>query len=132
MRSAKFRRGQEFFREAVVNNFGGRCGVTGLAIRDLLIASHILPWAKYPAERLNVRNGVCLSRLHDAAFDSGLMAFDESLRLVLSRRLKEELPQQTVADNFGAYEGEPLRIPEDSLPPEPAFLAKHRVRVFQH
>src|ERR1039458_4539861 len=76
--NAKVRRGQEYFRDAVLNNFGGRCGVTQLAVRDLLVASHILPWGSHPAERLNVRNGICLSRLHDAAFDRGLIAFDRS------------------------------------------------------
>ena len=78
--SVKLRRGQEYFRDAVLNNFGGKCGVTGLAVRELLVASHILPWGAHPAERLNVRNGLSLSRLHDAAFDSGLIAFDEALR----------------------------------------------------
>jgi hypothetical protein len=65
----KQRRGQEYFRDAVFNNFGGCCGVTGLTERALLVASHILPWDAHPAERLNVRNGLSLSRLHDAAFD---------------------------------------------------------------
>jgi len=55
-----------------------------------------LPWADMkqavglkakppgPEERLNVRNGICLSCLHDAAFDCHLISFDEELRLVLS------------------------------------------------
>ena len=129
MSNVKQRRGQEYFRDAVLNNFGGRCGVTELAIRELLVASHILPWGTHAAERLNVRNGLCLSRLHDAAFDRWLMGFDDQLRLVLSPRLKAELPKKCVADNFGRYEGEVLRIPEDSVLPELAFLAEHREKV---
>jgi hypothetical protein len=86
--NVKIRHGQEYFRDAVLNNFGGRCGVSGLALRELLIASHILPWGTHIAERLNVRNGLCLSRLHDAAFDRGLIAFDDQFRLLLSPRLK--------------------------------------------
>jgi putative restriction endonuclease len=97
--SVKQRRGQEYFRDAVLNNFAGCCGVTQLAIRELLVASHILPWGTHEKERLNVRNGLCLSRLHDAAFDQGLIAFDGNLRLVLSRRLRSELPQRAVAEN---------------------------------
>ena len=80
--TVKARRGQNYFREAVINNGGGCCGVTGLAVRDLLIASHILPWGTHPEHRLNVRNGICLSRLHDAAFDRGLITFDDSLQLI--------------------------------------------------
>jgi putative restriction endonuclease len=126
--SVKLRRGQEYFRDAVLNNFGGRCGVTGLAVRELLVASHILPWGKHPAERLDVRNGLSLSRLHDAAFDRYLIAFDDKFRLLLSPRLKSELSQRAVAENFGAYAGEPLQIPEDAALPDSAFLAEHRRR----
>ena len=129
--SVKLRRGQEYFRDAVLNNFGGRCGITGLGVRELLIASHILPWGSHVSERLNVRNGLCLSRLHDAAFDRGLIAFDDTLRLLLSPRLKAELSQRAVAGSFGAYVGQPLSLPEDAALPELAFLAEHRAKIFR-
>lgn len=128
--NVKIRRGQEYFRDAVLNNFAGRCGVCGLAVRDLLVASHILPWSKFPAERLNVRNGLCLSRLHDAAFDQYLIAFDDNMRLLLSPRLKAELPQRSVAENFGAFAGEALVLPDDAQPPDQDFLSTHRGRFF--
>ncbi len=128
---AKVRRGQDFFREAVINNSGGCCSVTRLAIRDLLVASHILPWRSHPEHRLNVRNGICLSRLHDAAFDRGLISFDETFRLLLSPRLKVELSQRAVAENFGAYAGEPLFFPDDAVLPDSAFLSKHVATIFR-
>lgn len=126
--TVKQRRGQDYFRQAVLNNFGGRCGVTQLAVRELLIASHIVPWGECESERLNVRNGLCLSRLHDAAFDVGLITFDDGLRLVLSPKLRAELPQKTVADNFGAFDHEPLKLPQDAVPPDLEFLARHRAK----
>jgi putative restriction endonuclease len=129
--NVKLRRGQDYFREAVLNNFGGRCGITGLAVRELLIASHILPWGTHVLERLNVRNGLSLSRLHDAAFDRGLVTFNDSLQLVLSPRLKAELSQRAVAENFGNYEGQPLSLPDDAAPPDVSFLAKHRTKIFK-
>lgn len=129
--SVKVRRGQDYFRDSVLNNFGGRCGITGLAVRELLIASHILPWGKYEAERLNVRNGIALSRLHDAAFDVGLVTFDSDLRLKLSKGLKSYLPQKTVYECFAAYEGEPLHLPKDAVLPDEKFLAVHRAKSFE-
>ncbi|MBI5766360.1 MAG: HNH endonuclease [Verrucomicrobia bacterium] len=126
--TVKIRRGQDYFRNAVLNNFHGRCGVCGLAIRELLIASHILPWGKHEAERLNVRNGLCLSRLHDAAFDNLLIAFDDNYRLLLSPTLKAALPRKIIADTFGAFAGAPLNLPSDALLPDPRFLAAHRAR----
>ena len=129
--TVKQRRGQEYFREVVLNNFAGRCGVTGLAVRELLIASHILLWGNHETERLNVRNGLCLSRLHDAAFDRGLISFDDDLRLLLSPRLQKELPQRAVAENFGSYAGEALLLPPDAITPESVFLDTHRKAIFQ-
>jgi len=128
--NVKLRRGQEYFRDAVLNNFGGRCGVTGIAVRELLIASHILPWGTHVAERLNVRNGLCLSRLHDAAFDRGLIAFDDDLRLMLSPRLKAELPLPAVKHNFADHEKQPLHFPDDAVLPDSAFIAEHRAKIF--
>lgn len=124
--SVQVRRGQHYFREAVLNNFGGSCGITGIAIRPLLIAAHILPWNRYPKERLNIRNGLCLSRLHDAAFDNGLISFDDDLRLLLSPHLKSTLPHKAIEDSFGIYEGEPLKLPEDAVVPDTSFLTHHR------
>lgn len=129
--SVKVRRGQEFFREAVLNNFDGRCGVSQLGVRELLIASHILPWSNHPTERLNVRNGLCLSRVHDAAFDQGLITFDDSLKLVLSKRLRDHLSESIVEDLFGKYEGKTLRLPADAALPDLSFLAKHRKTIFE-
>lgn len=129
--SVKVRRGQDYFRDAVLNNFAGRCGVTGLDVRELLVASHILPWGKFESERLNVRNGIALSRLHDAAFDVGLITFDFELRLKLSKELKSHLPQRTVAECFAAYDGETLQLPTDAVLPDERFLAVHRVQVFK-
>jgi putative restriction endonuclease len=129
--TVKVRRGQEYFREAVINNCGGRCVITGLNVRDLLIASHILPWGMYPEERLNVRNGLSLSRLHDAAFDRGLIAFDSNLRLLLSPQLKPQLEQRCVAENFAAYAGEMLDVPDDAALPDAGFLSIHRQTIFQ-
>ncbi|WP_035613601.1 HNH endonuclease [Haloferula sp. BvORR071] len=128
--TVKQRRGQEYFRDAVLNNFGGACGVTGIPVRELLVASHILPWKTHEAERLNVRNGLCLSRLHDAAFDRGLISFDDELRMVISPALKRHFPQRGIAESFKAYEGECLIVPDDAALPELAFLATHRTRIF--
>ena len=129
MRSTKQRRGQDYFREVVLNNFGGCCGLTGLPVRELLVASHILPWSNHEAERLNVRNGICLNRLHDAAFDQHLISFDAGLRLVLSKRLKSVLPHEAVSNQFEAFEGKRLNLPDDGASPDLSFMAVHRKRL---
>ena len=83
--AAKARLGQRFFRESVLSSYNCRCCITGNPIPELLIASHILPWGSYPEHRLNLRNGLCLVQTQDAAFDRGLITFDDEFRLVLVR-----------------------------------------------
>ena len=75
----KQRRGQDLFRKALMDYWGGACSVTGIAIPELLRASHAKPWAKCAtdAERLNVFNGFLLCAHLDALFDQGLMTFDD-------------------------------------------------------
>lgn len=126
----KQRRGQQYFREIILNNYVGKCAVTSLPIRELLIASHILPWHGFEKERLNIRNGISLNRLHDAAFDQGLIAFDDQLRLLLSTQLRKQLSCDVVESNFGAYEGKVIQIPHDGIPPEMSFIDAHRKKFF--
>jgi hypothetical protein len=68
--------GQDIFRGALMDYWGGRCPITGIADPALLRASHIVPWAACDdAQRLDVHNGLLLSALWDAAFDAGLVSF---------------------------------------------------------
>lgn len=127
-RLTKQRRGQRYFRDIVLNNYDNRCALTGLPVRELLIASHILPWCDHEAERLNVRNGISLNRLHDVAFDQGFISFDPELRLILSNRLKSFLSYDSVKFHFEAYEGKCLDLPDDAIRPDNTFLKKHRQR----
>ncbi len=121
----KQRRGQDYFREIVLNNYGGRCGITGLPIRELLIASHILPWGSHEKERLNVRNGICLNRLHDAAFDQGLIGFDPQCRVIISAKLRSHFKQSAMDEYFEPHAGKILILPSDGILPQPDFLATH-------
>jgi hypothetical protein len=70
------RSGQNMFREALLDYWGGRCPMTGITELALLRASHIVPWAECGDEqRLDVHNGLLLSALWDAAFDHALVSF---------------------------------------------------------
>jgi hypothetical protein len=68
--------GQNIFRAALMDYWGTRCPITGITDPALLRASHIVPWAECDdARRLDVHNGLLLSALWDAAFDTGLVSF---------------------------------------------------------
>lgn len=128
--SVKIRRGQRFFRQAVLNAYDGRCAVTGMAIRELLVASHIIPWKEANQHRLDPQNGIALNALHDRAFDLGLITFDEDLRMVCRTELRDHYDNDTVAYHFRSYEGRALIVPPDSLGPKAEYLEWHRTKLF--
>ena len=77
--------GQNLFRAALMDYWGGRCPLSGITDSALLRASHIVPWAECAtdAHRLDVHNGLLLSALWDAAFDAGLVSFaDDGVVLI--------------------------------------------------
>lgn len=82
--------GQDVFRRALMDYWDGRCPLTGIDDSELLRASHIKPWARCEsdAERLDVHNGLLLSAHWDAAFDAGLVSFDENGHVLVSPRLQ--------------------------------------------
>jgi predicted restriction endonuclease len=128
--SLRVRLGQSFFRKSVLASYNNRCCITGIPIPELLVASHILPWCKYPKHRLNPSNGLCLAQTQDAAFDKGLVTFDEDYRLVLSPYMREFLTNEALARNFLDYEGKRIEMPDKFLPDE-GFLKEHREEFFR-
>ena len=123
----KTRRGQHFFRSTVLSSHNHRCCITGIAVPELLRASHIVPWKDDIPNRLNPRNGLCLAATQDAAFDRHLITLDEDLRLILSRRLRDHCTHETLRENFLRFEGQTIAAPE-RFTPELAFLERHRER----
>ena len=92
-RIVKQRVGQDTFREALLDYWGGVCAVTGIALPAILRASHAKPWADCAsdAERLDVYNGFLLTANLDALFDRGLITFEDDGQLLISDRLSVEL-----------------------------------------
>jgi putative restriction endonuclease len=129
--TVKARLGQRFFRQSVLASYNRCCCITGNPVPELLVASHILPWGKYPEQRLNPHNGLCLTKTQDAAFDKGLITLDEDYRLVSSPYLREFLPNDSLTRNFLDYEGKQIVMPE-KFPPDVEFMQLHREEVFQH
>jgi putative restriction endonuclease len=129
--TVKVRRGQQFFRQAVLTAYDIRCCISGINVPRLLVASHIRPWGIFPGDRLNPRNGLCLSTLHDAAFDAGLITLDGDMNVLLSKRLRQYFPQPALEQNFVPFEGKPIRLPEKLAEPNVEFVRFHREEVFQ-
>ena len=119
--------GQNFFRAAVLSAYNQRCCITGLAIPRLLVASHIIPWSHDTVNRVNPRNGLLLSALHDGAFDQGLLTVNDDLTVRVSSAYPDD---EFFSTAVAVYDGKPIHLPE-KFTPDREFLSYHRENIFQ-
>ena len=83
--------GQGAYRKRILHRWEYECAVTGFQKQEILIASHIVPWASASdKERLDVHNGILLSPTYDALFDRHLISFEDSGKIILSARIKHQ------------------------------------------
>lgn len=126
----KTRLTQRVFRREILKNYNNTCAISGLDIDDLLIASHIIPWANDVRNRLNPENGICLSALYDRAFDRGLISIGIDYSVLLANVLKRSMNKRGYRF-FKDIEGVRIQLPS-IYPPAKEFLEYHQDTVFVH
>lgn len=111
--------GQGRFRQELMAYWQHQCAVTGAAVAETLIASHIKPWAQSDnTERLDAYNGLLLSANLDRLFDRGLIGFADDGRLIRSGRISDEdLARLGIAPDACLRRVAPQHLP---------YLAHHR------
>jgi len=122
-RAQKFRIGQNIFRDALIEYWNGTCPLSGISNPALLRASHMIPWSacSSDAQRLDVHNGLLLSALWDAAFDAGLVTFNDDGWVLASGRLEDAALEALSLDKAPRL---PLR--DEHRP----YLSHHRNHVW--
>jgi hypothetical protein len=122
--------GQGQFRKNVIAVWGKgeQCAVTGVSLRDVLVASHIKPWKSASnEERLAGWNGLMLVSILDKLFDRFLISFSDSGKIVSSRRLLskdwQELKSLGISMNMGLNFSHVGFIDEDNIK---NMLREHR------
>lgn len=117
--------GQDIFRNGLIEFWEGRCAITGLAVTELLRASHIKPWAdcKTDAERMDVFNGFLFAPHLDAAFDRGFITVENDGAVVIADALDFEARRLLGLD-------QPLRV-RAIHEGHRRYLPWHRGKVFR-
>jgi hypothetical protein len=84
--------GQDVYRKAMLEYWGGACAVTGVTLSEVLRASHALPWSKCESDsqRLDIYNGLLLNANLDALFDRYLISFDKNGHLLISDKISNK------------------------------------------
>lgn len=126
----KVRVNQSFFRNAILASYDNRCCITGIAIPELLVAGHIIPWSVNPKHRTNPANGLCLNALHDKAFDKGLMTITSDYTIRFSEKLIEKIKGTDFDRLFFLYNGRKITLPQKFYPLR-EFLEYHNQKIFQ-
>ena len=117
--------GQDIFRRGLLEYWDGRCAITGLAVPELLRASHIKPWADCDtdAERLDVFNGLLLAPHLDAAFDAGFITIAGDGAVLVSSNLPPDARSVLRLDG-------PLKVCRLHRAHE-RYLPSHRAQIFR-
>lgn len=117
--------GQDKLRAGLLEYWSGQCAVSGLALPEVLRASHIKPWRDCAdaRERLNVYNALLLAPHLDALFDAGFITFSDDGAIRYSSRLTPDH-----CCRLGLSESLCIsRVDQAHLP----FLEYHRKTIFK-
>jgi 5-methylcytosine-specific restriction enzyme A len=117
--------GQGAYRKSIIYRWEYKCAVTGFDKLDVLVASHIVPWAESTDdERLDVHNGILLSPTYDALFDRHLITFENNGKIILSDAIDTNAYKK-----IGVTGAEMIKnLSKYNL----AYLERHRVAFSQH
>jgi putative restriction endonuclease len=122
------RLGQGAFRVLVTEAYDRRCAISGERTLPVLEAAHIKSYKKDGPHQIS--NGMLLrSDLH-ILFDDGYLTVNDDLRVVVSRRIKEQFEN---GRDYYRFHGQPVAVLPKSLDerPAPDFLHWHQENVFE-
>lgn len=115
MRSVQQRLRQSIFRERVLAAYEYRCALSGLPERRLIDAAQIVPDTHAPPGQPDVRNGICMSKIHRAAYDANLIGIDPDLRIHVGEQLLAMQDGPLLEQALKGLAGQKLRVPDDPL-----------------
>lgn len=119
----KRRVNQSWFREALLQKYP-YCCLCGVRNKNLLIASHIKPWAvSDPEEKTNTNNGLILCPGHDKLFDSGYISFKNNGNIMISKEISE-----TDREKLNLSGKMNIEVTKEMIP----FLEYHRKNIYLH
>lgn len=122
------RQKQSLFRNRVLDNFEHRCCLSDTVEENLLIASHIIPWADRIQTRLDPANGLCLSYVYDKLFDEGYFSLRNDFRVMETDRATEL--SGNVQKILLSIDGGKIREPKN-YPISTDYLEYHRINTFK-
>jgi predicted restriction endonuclease len=112
------RRGQQKFRNSLLEAYQGKCAISGSELTELLDAAHITP---YKGDETNdIRNGILLRTDIHTLFDLGLIAIDpDNWQVITAKRL--------ATSHYSKLTGRRVRLPSNpKIRPSAEAFRAHR------
>jgi putative restriction endonuclease len=119
----RIRMNQWFFREMILASYAMTCAVCRLAIGQLVVAAHIVPWSMDRTTRMNPTNGLCLCGTHDLAYERGVLLVLPDYSIRVAAQYGEFRGSEPADIWLFRYDGERLHLPE-RWPPDPQLLSR--------
>jgi putative restriction endonuclease len=116
------------FRNALLEAYGGECCFSGISIKDVLEAAHIVPWSRSAPElRGSVNNGLLLSSLHHKLFEKGYITLDTGLRIWCDEKSLSRFPQSDLMKHLVlGLHGRVIHLPKQPIwNPTPSSIESH-------
>lgn len=119
---ARRRHGQDRLRLLSLEVYCNKCALCDVTDKALLDACHIVRWADDSKARADLRNLICLCKIHHALFDGGYIALTDKHKVLKTSNCKSEMLAQVLAMTND------FRIHDHSYYPSQKYLPKHRQR----
>lgn len=125
-------RERRFFKQAVLAAYDDRCFISGCALPQMLVASHIKPYSqcRSEADRVSPDNGICLNTFYDKAFDRGLITITPSMKIYVSPIILDS-PQDAFTAHWLASLDGMILPPPPRFPPRRELLEYHNDEIFR-
>jgi putative restriction endonuclease len=121
------RLGQGSFRVLVIDAYKRRCALTNERTLPALDAAHIKPYSD--SGQHIVSNGILMRRDLHALFDKGYVTITPSMKVEVSRRIKEEFEN---GRDYYRLQGSPIRLPADPANhPSLDYLEWHNSNIYR-
>ena len=121
---------QTAFRENVIQAYSSRCTLCNLKHRELLDAAHILP-DMHPKGDPIIQNGLCLCKIHHAAFDNNIVGISPEYKVHVSAQVLKEIDGPMLQHGLQELHSQKLIVPSRKKDwPDPERL-EIRFKEFQ-
>ncbi len=125
-RITTIRNGQNAIRKQTLRNYSYQCAMCDIDDSEMLVASHIIPWAEDKSYRGLSENVICLCVLHDALFEQGKITITDNFEIqfsdyFLNKCLDKSGTYYAIKQNTKAH----LKKPKAFIPTK-ELLTRHR------